>query len=127
MEETLSSIATNYFASLTLPLVVNSFKKLFRIKSALEQKLKELDLNSTNDGENFIKDVKDAIYADAGTESIELDNAFVTALDKLRFNHAHGTVDIKHSRILNMISVRTGENGNFIYTVEIAFYMINLD
>ena len=89
----LTSIATGMLANFSTDTVKGLFEKVFEIKPELEEKLKEA------------KNSKDA-NADKG--NITVDGGLLEALRGIRFDHAHGTVNISNTEVKSEVLVTGG-------------------
>jgi hypothetical protein len=105
----LVSLATNYFTQFTAPTIQNFFQRVFQIKPALENDLKNAKTNA--DFEKVFNEAVGVIDAHAGTGSIDVDQSFLNALRGIRFDHQNGYVNISGSRIHAPL-LQTGGTGN---------------
>lgn len=89
----LTGLATNYFAGFTMPVIQRFFDEAFRRKPSLEDDLRRAA--STADFERVFREAVGVIDAAAGSGSIAVDSAFLSAVRGIRFDHQHGTVTIQ--------------------------------
>lgn len=76
-----------------MPVIQSFFDEAFRRKPSLEDELKKAV--STADFERVFREAVDVIHAGAGSGSIAVDSAFLSAVRGIRFDHQHGTVTIQ--------------------------------
>ena len=105
----ISSIAANYFSSLSYPLVEKSFKNVFKLKPNLENKLR--NAKSNEDFEQVFKEAIGVIDVQANAGGVEIDSSFLSALRGIRFDHQNGSVSISNSDVHAPI-LQMGGTGN---------------
>ena len=101
----LTGLATNYFVGFTLPVVQRFFEEAIKRKPSLEADLK--NATTPSDFERVFSEAVGVIDAAAGSGTISVDSAFLSALRGIRFDHQHGTVTIEGTT-MNAPLIRTG-------------------
>ena len=102
----LTSIATGMLANFSTDTVKGLFEKVFEIKPELEEKLKEA--KNSKDVELVFKEAIGVIDANADKGNITVDGGLLEALRGIRFDHAHGTVNISNTEVKSEVLVTGG-------------------
>lgn len=102
----LTNIATGMLANFSTDTVKGLFEKVFEIKPELEEKLKEA--KSSKDVELVFKEAIGVIDANADKGNITVDGGLLEALRGIRFDHAHGTVNISNTEVKSEVLVTGG-------------------
>ncbi|PHQ72370.1 MAG: hypothetical protein COB93_00370 [Sneathiella sp.] len=111
----ITGIASGIFANFTTDTVKHFFATVFKIKPELEDKLKAV--KTTSDIESLFKEAIGVIDAHADKGSITIDGGLLTALRGIRFDHAHGKVNIAGATLSSQIIVTGGSAGSTGETV----------
>jgi hypothetical protein len=106
----LTGLATNYFAGFTMPVIQRFFDEAFGRKPSLEDDLK--NAASHADYERVFREAVGVIDAAAGSGSIAVDSAFLSAVRGIRFDHQHGTVTIQGTTMMAPLIQMGGTNGS---------------
>ena len=109
-----SGLATSYFANFTTPVVRRFFQEAFSLRPQLEQKVRQA--HSPADFESIFREATGVIDAAAGSGSIRVDSAFLSALRGIRFDHQNGTVSIAGCTVTAPV-LQTGGTGTGQTTV----------
>lgn len=102
----LTNIATGMLANFSTDTVKGLFEKVFEIKPELEEKLKEA--KNSKDVELVFKEAIGVIDANADKGNITVDGGLLEALRGIRFDHAHGTVNISNTEVKSEVLVTGG-------------------
>ncbi len=101
MEPVVSAFIASYAAGILANFSVDGVKALFsaavRCKPSLSDKMQAV--KTLHDVEQVFKDAVGVIDAQAGSGNIAVDDALLTAMRGIRFDHAHGTVHIGDATI----------------------------
>jgi hypothetical protein len=101
----LEQLALGYFVQFSGGTVQRFFDNCFSRSPELKSQL--LAAKTTQDFEKFFKDVLGTIYANAGDGAVTFDQGIVTAMRKIHFDHAKGTVTI-NGIIISAPKITTG-------------------
>lgn len=104
-----TAIGVNYFTQFSALVVEGFFRKAFQLKPSLEEKFE--NAKTTQDLDNFFKEALGVIDLNAGTDSIQIDNAFLEALRGIRFDHANGNVTIAGTTVSSSVLFTGGRQG----------------
>ncbi len=102
----LTNIATGMLANFSTDTVKALFEKVFEINPELEEKLKEA--KNSKDVELVFKEAIGVIDANADKGNITVDGGLLEALRGIRFDHAHGTVNISNTEVKSEVLVTGG-------------------
>ena len=107
--EAVAEIASKYLEKFQ----INSVKELFDGLVRLNPSFKETVLNAKDpkEVESIFKEITGILNADAGTGTISIDNALITAIQTAVFDHDQGTVTISNTKI-SAPKLITGGNSN---------------
>ena len=100
-----SGIATKYLGKYSEEAVTRFFNWVLEKKPQLKEQLRRAE--TTQDVENIFNEAIGVFDANAGTGSIGIDKALITAIRSAKFNHANGKVTINNSTI-SAPRLRTG-------------------
>lgn len=103
-----TGLATSYFVEFTAPTVKDFFAKAIALRPQLEDKLQAA--RTPVDFEAVFREATGVIDAAAGSGSIRVDGAFLTAMRGIRFDHQNGIVAIAGSVVKAQI-LQTGGSG----------------
>lgn len=106
----LTSIATGMLANFSTDTVKNLFQKIFEIQPELEERLKKA--KNHIEVESIFKEAIGVIDTNANKGSITVDGALLEALRGIRFDHAHGTVNISNAEIKSEVLVTGGSSSS---------------
>lgn len=113
MDPVVAAFVSSYAAGILANFSVDAVKALFsaavRRKPSLSQKMQAA--TTLQDIEQIFKDAIGVIDAQAGSGEIEIDNALLTAMRGIRFNHAQGTVQIGNTTVSAPVLVTGGQPG----------------
>jgi hypothetical protein len=113
----LTGLATNYFTGFTLPVIQGFFQKAINLEPSLEDDIRQA--RTPSDFEKVFQDAVGVIDAAAGSGSIDIDSAFLTAIRGIRFDHQHGTVTIQGTTMKAPI-IKTGGAGGSTGVTELG-------
>jgi len=91
-------IGEKYFPNFSLDNVTSTFNGLLKLKPELENLIQSA--KNPQDVEQIFNEISGIFDANAGTGSIEIDNAIITAIRSATFNHSDGTVVINGTTIM---------------------------
>ncbi len=100
-----SSIATKYLSKYSEAAVTRFFDWAIEKKPQIKELL--LRAKTPKDVENIFNEAIGVLDANAGTGTIGIDKALITAMRSAKFNHANGKVTIDNS-IISAPRLRTG-------------------
>jgi hypothetical protein len=101
-----TGIASGILANFSTDAVKHFFTSAFVIKPELEDKLKAASTSS--EIEEIFREAVGVIDAAAGTGNISIDGGLLEAIRGIRFDHAHGTVNIAGTTIKSQVLVTGG-------------------
>jgi hypothetical protein len=110
-----TGIASGMLANFSTDAVKHLFVSVIAIKPELEEKLKTA--NSISDIEVIFKEAIGVIDACAGTGNMTIDGGLLEALRGIRFDHAHGVVNIADTTMNSNLLVTGGKFGSSGKTV----------
>ncbi len=102
----ITGIASGMLANFSTDAVKHFFTAAFSVKPELEEKLKLA--NTSSDIEAIFREATGVIDAVAGAGNITIDGALLEAMRGIRFDHAHGTVNIAGTTIKSQVLVTGG-------------------
>ena len=112
MDPITTSIITGFtsgmLANFSTDAVKHFFTSVFSIKPELETKLQAA--KTPVDVEAIFREAVGVIDASAGNGNITIDGALLEALRGIRFDHAHGTVNIAGTTISSQLLVTGGSS-----------------
>jgi len=112
-EEQLSSaiaeIASKYLSNFQIESVKDLFERLINLKPSLKEVV--LNAKDPNGIEHIFNEITGILNADAGTGTINIDNALITAIQTATFDHDQGTVTISNTTV-SAPKLITGGNAN---------------
>ena len=94
----IKEIGEKYFPNFSIDSVLDTFRGLLKLKPELESLIR--GARTPQDVEQIFEEISGIIEVDAGTGSIDIDNAIITAIRNATFNHSDGTVTINDSKIM---------------------------
>ena len=100
-----SGIATKYLGQYSEEAVTRFFNWVIEKKPQLKELLRKAE--TPQDVENIFNEAIGVFNANAGTGSIGIDRALITAIRSAKFNHANGKVTINNSTV-SAPRLRTG-------------------
>ena len=105
----IAEIASKYLGDFQTESVKELFDGLIRLRPSF----KETVLNAKNpeDIEHVFKEITGILNADAGTGTISIDNALITAIQTAVFDHDQGTITIRNTTV-SAPKLITGGNTN---------------
>ena len=111
----ITDIASGILANFSTDAVKHFFTSAFSVKPELENKLQSAKTNT--DIEAIFREAVGVIDATAGNGDITIDGALLEALRGIRFDHAHGTVNISGATISSQVLVTGGSSASTGKTV----------
>ena len=110
-----TGIASGILANFSTDAVKQLFSVAFSAKPELENKLKAA--KSTTDIESIFQEAVGVIDANADQGEITIDGGLLEALRGIRFDHAHGKVNIAGTTVSSQVLVTGGAAGSTGQTV----------
>lgn len=101
-----TGIASGILANFSTDGVKHFFTSVFSVKPELEKKLKSASTSS--DVEEIFREAVGVIDAVVDTGNIKIDGGLLEAIRGIRFDHAHGTVNIAGTTIKSQVLVTGG-------------------
>ena len=111
----IKGIFSGICANLSTDAVKHFFTSAIAVKPELEDQIKAAKTSA--DVEAIFKEAVGVIDAYAGQGSITIDGGLLEAMRGIRFDHAHGTVNIAGSTIKSKVLVTGGSAGSTGQTV----------
>lgn len=104
----ITGIASGILANFSTYAVKHFFTSALSVKPELENKLQSA--KTTTDIEAIFREAVGVIDATAGNGGITIDGGLLEALRGIRFDHAHGTVNISGTTISSQVLVTGGSS-----------------
>ena len=112
LEPFLTSLAASYAAHFSIQTLQKVFSAVAKARpDLLERAQKAETANDTAEIERIFQEAFGVIDAGAADGSIEIDDALLTALRGIRFDHEHGQVSIEGSKVFAPVLVTGGQAG----------------
>ena len=105
----ITTVAGGILANFATHKIKALFQTAARLKPTLTQEMQTV--STTHDIERIFREAVSVIDAHAGTGSIRVDGAVLSALRGIRFDHAKGTIHIGDATVQAPVLVTGGQGG----------------
>jgi len=105
----IAEIASKYLSDFRTESLKEFFDGIIRLKPEIKETI--LNTKDPKDVESLFDEISGILNAQAGTGSISVDNAIITAIQTAVFDHDQGTVQINNT-IVTAPKLITGGNAN---------------
>ena len=109
VRQIVEDIASKYLENYPIESVTKLFDSLINLKTSFKESL--LKTSTPQDVENLFHEASGILSVYAGTGSVSIDNALISAIKTAAFDHAHGTVVIDDSVVSAPKLVTGGGDG----------------